>query len=81
MVTKAKSASTSQSRFERPPIVSPLRRAGSAGHDLLVQLLVDGLHRAVDLGAGRAELIGNQLNQEVDPLDKWRAPSNPTRSR
>jgi toxin ParE1/3/4 len=41
----------------------PLLRAGSARHDLLVQFLIDGLHRAVDLGAGHAELIGNQLHQ------------------
>src|SRR5690242_2586483 len=37
--------------------VSDLRRSGSACDDLLVQLLVDDLHGAVDLVIGDAELV------------------------
>ena len=54
-------------------VLAPSLRAGATRHDLLVQFLIDGLHRAVDLGTGRAELIGNQLHQQVDPLDEGRA--------
>jgi hypothetical protein len=42
----------------------------------LIQFLIDDLDRAVDLGTGHAELIPNQLHQEVDPLDE-----RPTRFR
>src|SRR6202011_633396 len=49
---------------------TPLR-AGSARYD--VQLLIDCLDRAVDLGIGAAELMRDQLHQEVDPLDEGRA--------
>ena len=43
-------------------------RAGAALHDLLVQLLVDGLDRAVDLGIGWAELVRYQLHQKIDAV-------------
>src|SRR6202021_2451809 len=51
----------------------PSRRALPAHHDLLVQLLIHDLHRAVDLGIGLAELMRNQFHQQVDPLDEGRA--------
>src|ERR1700692_3475199 len=54
-------------------MVSASRRAGAARHDLLVQFLVDDLDRAVDLGIGHAELMRDQLHQEVDPLDEGRS--------
>src|ERR1700712_2746659 len=47
--------------------------AGSAGDDLLVQFLIDDLHRVVDLGTGRAELMRDQLHQQIDPFDERRA--------
>jgi hypothetical protein len=53
-------------------------QTGSARHDLLVQFLIDDLHRAVDLGAGRAKLMGNQLHQQVNPLDEGRSRGNRT---
>ena len=53
------------------------RRALPAHHDLLVQLLIDDLHRAVDLGIGRAELMRNQLYREVDATDEGRPLASP----
>ena len=50
--------------------LTPLLRPRSARHDLLVQLLIDGLNRPVDFGAGRAELVRDQLHQQVDALDE-----------
>ena len=60
----------SRARPRRPQSTGPSLRAGAARHDLLVQFLIDGLDGPVDLGTGHAELIGNQLHQEVDPLDE-----------
>jgi hypothetical protein len=52
------------------------RRAGSALHDLLVQLLVDDLDGAIDLGIGLAELVRDQFYEEIDALDEGRAGGN-----
>jgi hypothetical protein len=35
--------------------------------------LIDGLDRAVDIGIGHAELMRNQLHQQVDPSDERRS--------
>ena len=35
--------------------------------------LIHDLDRAVDLGTGHAKLMGDQLHQQVDPLDERRA--------
>jgi hypothetical protein len=35
--------------------------------------LIDGLDRAVDIGIGHAELMRNQLHQQVDPFDERRS--------
>src|SRR6476661_7261052 len=48
-------------RTKSKPQRRPSRRIRSARHDLLVQFLIDDLHRAVDLGIGLAELMRNQL--------------------
>lgn len=58
-----------------------LRRAGPATHDLLVQLLIDDLDRAVDLGIGRVEVMRNQLHQQIDPLDERRTGGHRARRR
>src|SRR5579872_5866977 len=47
-----------------------LLRAGAARHDSLVQFLIDDVDRVVDLGIGQAELMRDQLYQEVDPFDE-----------
>jgi hypothetical protein len=52
-----------------PPSLRPL----PALLHLLVQLLVHDLHGAVDLGIGRAKLMRNQFDQQVDALDERRA--------
>ena len=57
--------------------VRALLQAGAARHDLLVQFLIHDLDRAVDLGAGRAELMRDQLHQQVDALDEGRAARRP----
>jgi hypothetical protein len=49
------------------------RQAGTTRHDLLIQFLIDDLDRAIDLGVGHAELMRDQLHQEVDPLDEGRS--------
>jgi hypothetical protein len=48
-------------------------RPRSAHHDLLIQLLIHDLDRAVDLGIGFAELMRNQFYQQIDALDERRA--------
>ena len=54
------------------PVISNAapRLAGSARHDPLVQSLINDPDRAVDLGVGHAELMRDQLDQQVDPLDE-----------
>ena len=49
--------------------------------DPLVQLLIHRLNRAIDLGIWYAELMRNQLHQEIDPLDGRRAAGHRTRRR
>ena len=50
--------------------------------DTIVQLLIDDVDGAVDLGVGRAELMRNQLHQQNDPLDeKGRAAGDRARGR
>jgi hypothetical protein len=49
------------------------RRTGSALHDPVIQLLIDGLDRAVDLGVGRAKLMRDQLYKQIDALDERRS--------
>src|SRR6478735_3238521 len=57
------------------------RRAGTAYHDSLVQFLIDDLDRAVDLVVGHAELMRDQLHQEVDALDEGRSAGHRARRR
>jgi hypothetical protein len=59
-----------------PRLRAPSLHAGAARHDLLVQLLIDDLDRAVDLSTGRAELVRDQFHQQVDPLDERRSGSD-----
>ncbi len=48
------------------------QRAGSTLHDLVIKLLIDDPDRVVDLGIGYAELMRNQLHEQVYPLDERR---------
>src|SRR5689334_15453959 len=76
---------TSSAHGHRPwtptAITCRLLRPRSTRHDLLVQFLIDGLDRAVDFGAGCAELMGDQLHQKIDPLDEGRATGHRPRGR
>ena len=56
-------------------------RAVAARHDLLVQLLVDDVDGAIDVGIRLAELMRDQLHQKIDPLDKRRAGCDSARRR
>ena len=52
------------------------RGSRPARTSLRFQLLIDDLDRAVDLGAGSAELVRDQFDQEIDPLDEGGAGSH-----
>jgi len=61
---------------------STSRRGGRLRRDALIQFLIDDLDRTVDFGIGCAELMRNQLHQEVDAFDGRRATSDrPSRRR
>ena len=68
-------------RLVGEPRRRPSLRTRSTYHDLLVQLLIDDLHRAVDLGIGLAELMRDQFYQQVDAFDEGRAAGDPASSR
>ncbi len=61
-----------------PGPMAPSRRDGAARHEfsLSLELLIDDLDRAVDLGTGKAELMRDQFDQEIDALDEWGAGSH-----
>ena len=52
---------------------STSRRTGRVGRRARIQFLIDDPDRTVDFGIGRAELMRNQLDQQVDAFDGRRA--------
>lgn len=51
-------------------------RVRSTHHNLFAQFLIDHLDRAVDFSVGHAQLMRNQLHQQIDPLNEGRSTGN-----
>ena len=89
LAAEAQSAAFAESRPADSRCANPPRNDESetlphpaaAGDDLFVQLLVDDVDGAVDFGVGAAELMRDQLHQEIDALDEGGAAGHRTRRR